>query len=304
MKKITLLTTAALLSITFLGSQKMTVDAAAPGSRQISTYGNRIIISNIPSKLPGVQGGVGIIGNDCDKDIQSILQDILQNYCPPTGKPDTNLPGKPDNNVPDQNLPDIEIPDTNTPDNNNPETPDHNRPDSKPEAPDHNRPDNKPETPDHNRPDSKPEAPDNNRPDSKPETPDNNTPETENQSYLNQVLKLVNAERAKAGLAALTVDKNAQAAAQVRALEIETSFSHTRPNGSSFSTALKEQNVSYRTAGENIAWGQRSPEAVMEAWMNSAGHRANIMNANYTKIGIGYHQNARGVNYWSQLFIG
>lgn len=134
----------------------------------------------------------------------------------------------------------------------------------------------------------------------KPETPEDNT----NQSYVEQVVALVNAERAKEGLAPLSIDTKVQAAAQVRARECEQSFSHTRPNGSNFATALKEQNVSYRRAGENIAWGQRSPEEVVNAWMNSSGHRANIMNKNFTKIGVGYYQNAKGVNYWSQLFIG
>lgn len=64
----------------------------------------------------------------------------------------------------------------------------------------------------------------------------------------------------------------------MRAKETEQSFSHTRPNGSNFSTALKEQGVSYRGSGENIAWGQKTPEDVMKAWMNSEGHRANILN--------------------------
>lgn len=138
-----------------------------------------------------------------------------------------------------------------------------------------------------------------------PETPEVETPEDNtNLSYVEQVVALVNKERAKEGLAPLSVDTKVQAAAQVRALECEQSFSHTRPNGSNFATALKEQNVSYRRAGENIAWGQRSPEEVVKAWMNSAGHRANIMNSNFTKIGVGYYQNAKGVNYWSQLFIG
>ena len=100
----------------------------------------------------------------------------------------------------------------------------------------------------------------------------------------------------------MTIDTKVQAAAQVRAKECEQSFSHTRPNGTSFATALKEQNVSYRSAGENIAWGQRSPQEVVKAWMNSAGHRANIMNANFTTIGVGYYQNAKGTNYWCQLF--
>lgn len=60
--------------------------------------------------------------------------------------------------------------------------------------------------------------------------------------------------------------------------------------------------MSHRGAGENIAWGQKTPEQVMEGWMNSAGHRANILNEKYTSIGVGYYQNAAGRNYWSQLF--
>ncbi len=142
------------------------------------------------------------------------------------------------------------------------------------------------------------------------EVPDNSIPENdkpennENLSYVEQVVNLVNTERAKEGLAPLSVDKKVQAAAQVRAVEIKSSFSHTRPNGSNFSTALKEQGVSYRRSGENIAWGQRTPEEVVKAWMNSAGHRANIMNKSFTKIGVGYYQGSNGVNYWSQLFIG
>lgn len=123
-------------------------------------------------------------------------------------------------------------------------------------------------------------------------------------SYAEQVVRLVNQERAKEGLAPLSISQPAQAAAQVRVQETETSFSHTRPNGSSFSTALTEQGVKYRTAGENIAYGQRTPEQVMEGWMNSPGHRANIMNSKFTAIGVGYYRSAAGVNYWSQMFIG
>jgi len=143
-----------------------------------------------------------------------------------------------------------------------------------------------------------------------PDTPDNNQPEnpsvpdtdTENASFVRQVVNLVNQERAKAGLSPVTADTSIQAAAQVRAKEIEKSFSHTRPDGSSFSTALTQQGVTYRGSGENIAWGQKTPEQVMNGWMNSDGHRANILNKNFTKIGVGYHQNASGTNYWTQLF--
>lgn len=132
---------------------------------------------------------------------------------------------------------------------------------------------------------------------------DNDSSETETElSYAEQVVKLVNEERAKYGLSPLTLDKSVESAALVRSKEIEKSFSHTRPNGSSFSTVLKEQGVNFMGAGENIAWGQKSPEEVMQGWMNSEGHRANILNAKFTKIGVGYYQNSNGTNYWTQLF--
>ena len=182
------------------------------------------------------------------------------------------------------------------------------KPENQPEAPETEKPDSKPETPET----EKPELPETNIPETKPENPDTNQPETEqpgeddtNQSvhaYVLRIVELVNEERAKAGLKPLTLDENVTAAAQVRAIESEKSFSHTRPNGTSFATALKEAGVSYRGAGENIAWGQKTPERVMEGWMSSDGHRANILNAKYTTIGVGYYQNAAGVNYWSQLF--
>ena len=111
---------------------------------------------------------------------------------------------------------------------------------------------------------------------------------------------LVNAERAKAGLHALTLNRELSANATVRAREIINSFSHTRPNGNSFSSAIT---LSYRTAGENIAYGYSSAESVMNGWMNSAGHKANILKSSYTQIGVGVVEN-RGTLYWVQLFIG
>ena len=138
-----------------------------------------------------------------------------------------------------------------------------------------------------------------------PEIPEPETPSPEipnqNNSYVQQVVDLVNAERAKEGLAPLVLNTRVNSAAQVRAEEIVSSFSHTRPDGTSFSTALKEQNINYRRAGENIAWGQKTPEEVVNAWMNSSGHRANIMNSAFTTIGVGYYQH-NGINYWCQLF--
>ena len=125
-----------------------------------------------------------------------------------------------------------------------------------------------------------------------------------NLTFAEKVVELVNDERQKAGLSPFSIDRAAERAALVRAKEIEISFAHTRPNGSSFSTALTEEGVKYRAAGENIAWGQRSPQEVVQGWMNSPGHRANILNQNYTSIGVGHYKNASGTNYWVQLFIG
>lgn len=122
-------------------------------------------------------------------------------------------------------------------------------------------------------------------------------------AWTQQVVDLVNSERAKAGLPALSVNSQAAEAAGVRAGEIARSFSHTRPDGRDFSTALKEAGVSYSSAGENIAYGQKTPQEVMDQWMNSAGHRANILNPNFTAIGVGNYQNGSGTNYWTQLFI-
>lgn len=136
-----------------------------------------------------------------------------------------------------------------------------------------------------------------------PELPDDSQTDTDTDNvstYAARVTELVNMERAKAGLPALTLDAAASQAAQVRAAEIRTSFSHTRPNGKNCFTALAEAGVNYRAAGENIASGQRTPEEVVTAWMNSEGHRKNILSSNFTGIGVGYLEG----NYWTQFFIG
>lgn len=135
----------------------------------------------------------------------------------------------------------------------------------------------------------------------KPNT-DNNQTDTSESAYAAEVVRLVNAERAKEGLSALKSDSTVQAAAQVRAKETVTSFSHTRPNGSSCFTALQEAGVSYMGAGENIAYGQKTPAEVVNAWMNSPGHRANIMNGSFTTIGVGCYKSGN-TYYWSQFFI-
>lgn len=119
--------------------------------------------------------------------------------------------------------------------------------------------------------------------------------------YVFAVVDLVNEERAKENLAPLTLNKAATEAAQVRAEEAKESFSHTRPNGTKCFTALTEAEVSYMAAGENLAGCIKTPEKVVDAWMNSPGHRKNIMNPQYSQIGVGYVSSG---NYWSQLFVG
>lgn len=124
------------------------------------------------------------------------------------------------------------------------------------------------------------------------------------QKIIRQVVDLVNKERKAAGLSAVSAENVKLAnAASVRAKEQATSFSHTRPSGKSWTTVLTDYGISYRAAGENVAYGQQTASEVMNAWMNSAGHRANILNGNYKEIGVGvYYKN--GTYYWSQIFIG
>lgn len=128
---------------------------------------------------------------------------------------------------------------------------------------------------------------------------------TDLESMRQGVLELVNAERAKVGKSPLSLNSALCDVAQLRADEIVKSFSHTRPNGTSCFTALNEAGISYRTCGENIAAGQSSPASVMDSWMNSDGHRANILNGDFSSIGIGYVKASSGYgHYWVQMFLG
>ena len=123
--------------------------------------------------------------------------------------------------------------------------------------------------------------------------------------YRQEVLDLVNAERAKYGLAALEMgDANLTAAAQTRAEEIATVNSHVRPDGSKCFTVLDDYGVTDDPTGENAAWGSVSPEEVVNAWMNSAGHRANILDPEARKMGVGYYYNSSSAwgHQWIQIF--
>jgi len=81
-------------------------------------------------------------------------------------------------------------------------------------------------------------------------------------------------------------------------------FSHQSPTYGSPFSMMKNFGISYRTAGENIAAGQQTPQEVVTAWMNSPGHRANILNKSFTHIGVGYAKGGSYGHYWTQMFIG
>ncbi|MBQ1620377.1 MAG: SafA/ExsA family spore coat assembly protein [Oscillospiraceae bacterium] len=127
--------------------------------------------------------------------------------------------------------------------------------------------------------------------------------DTSVRAYEQEVIRLVNVERAKAGLKALTEDWELSRVARYKSQDMHDLryFSHTSPTYGSPFDMMKAFGIRYRTAGENIAMGYRTPAAVVQGWMNSPGHRANILNASYTKIGVGYVASG---NYWTQHFIG
>ena len=126
---------------------------------------------------------------------------------------------------------------------------------------------------------------------------------TETLDYEQEVIRLVNIERAKYGLSALTEDWELSRVARYKSQDMKDKryFSHTSPTYGSPFDMMRSFGLSYRTAGENIAMGQRTPQQVVNAWMNSSGHRANILNSSYKKIGVGYVASG---NYWTQMFIG
>lgn len=136
----------------------------------------------------------------------------------------------------------------------------------------------------------------------------NNATAAEKQASSNQaqaVLDLVNAERAKAGVNPLQLDEQLNEVATVKAKDMAENnyFSHDSATYGTPFDMMHSFGVSYRSAGENIAAGQKSAEEVMNSWMHSSGHRANILNASYTHLGVGYCVNDNGVPYWSQEFI-
>ena len=121
-------------------------------------------------------------------------------------------------------------------------------------------------------------------------------------NYEREVIRLVNRERRERGLNELTYDWELCRVARIKSQDMKDNgyFSHTSPTYGSPFQMMKNFGIRYKSAGENIAKGQPSPEAVVNAWMNSSGHRANILNSSFTHIGVGY---ASGGSYWTQMFI-
>ncbi|MCK0471975.1 CAP domain-containing protein [Halalkalibacter sp. APA_J-10(15)] len=119
-------------------------------------------------------------------------------------------------------------------------------------------------------------------------------------TFEDQVVALVNQERAKVGLRSLHHRQDLKHVAHKKAEDLINSnyFSHTSPNYGSPFDMLRSFGISYRTAGENIAKGQTTPEQVMQDWMNSPGHRENILKPEYDAIGVGFYHSA-----WVQMFI-
>ena len=123
-----------------------------------------------------------------------------------------------------------------------------------------------------------------------------------NIAYYREILELVNNIRAEAGVSPLTLDTTLCQAATVRAIEMDNTgvFSHTRPDGTDCWSVFKLYGITYRTCGENIAMGQRTPAQVVESWRNSPGHYANMVKAGFGKLGVGMSNSNR--IYWVQMF--
>ncbi len=128
-------------------------------------------------------------------------------------------------------------------------------------------------------------------------------PAGEPSQFVQQVINLTNAERSKQGLPALKADTQLNNVAQKKSVDMQQNnyFSHTSPTYGSPFDMMRDFGVTYKSAGENIAQGQRTPQEVVTAWMNSEGHRKNILSGNFTHIGVGFEQTG---NHWTQMFIG
>ncbi|WP_391122124.1 CAP domain-containing protein [Psychrobacillus sp. L3] len=135
------------------------------------------------------------------------------------------------------------------------------------------------------------------------QTPPSNNQEVKVPAAVQEVVDLTNKERAKEGLKALQIDVKLSQSAQAKSQDMKNKnyFDHTSPTFGSPFDQMKSLGITYKSAGENIAMGQRSAAEVVDAWMKSPGHRANIMNPSFTHIGVGLSDSGF---YWTQQFIG
>ncbi|WP_391209239.1 CAP domain-containing protein [Psychrobacillus sp. L4] len=135
------------------------------------------------------------------------------------------------------------------------------------------------------------------------QTPPSNNQEVKVPASVQEVVDLTNKERAKEGLKALQIDVKLTQSAQAKSQDMKNKnyFDHTSPTYGSPFDQMKSLGITYKSAGENIAMGQRSAAEVVDAWMKSPGHRANIMNPAFTHIGVGLSDSGF---YWTQQFIG
>ena len=131
----------------------------------------------------------------------------------------------------------------------------------------------------------------------------NNSTDSGVSAYEKEVVRLVNEVRAQNGLNALTLDTELCRGARAKSQDMADKryFDHNSPTYGTPFQMMKSFGITYRTAGENIAYGYKTAQSVMDGWMDSSGHRANILNASYTRIGVGYVANG---NYWTQWFAG
>ncbi|MBQ4065090.1 MAG: secretion protein [Clostridia bacterium] len=158
-----------------------------------------------------------------------------------------------------------------------------------------------PSVPETSKPEAKPEASAPEAP--KPETSAPEAPVTSVSSYERRVVELVNEIRLENGLGELALNEELSAVAREKSRDMMEKgyFEHQSPTYGSPFDMMKAFGITYRTAGENIAMGYPTPEEVVEGWMNSPGHRANILKASFTEIGVGYVEKG---HYWTQMFIG
>ena len=122
--------------------------------------------------------------------------------------------------------------------------------------------------------------------------------------YEKEVARLVNVERAKRGLQKLTLNAKISKVARIKCQDMinKRYFSHTSPTYGSPFRMMESFGIRFSAAGENIAYGQKTPAEVMRGWMNSPGHRANILSSTYSNIGVGLATSKTGVKYWTQMF--